>query len=614
MSAFRYIALIWQANQADQTECARVLGSRLSSDSIQWRGVNCQEGLRVFHTETPQGSDRCHALNAGAGVVLGTLFSRGGVDSGAFDLGGCGTVASIETEPLESSGGRWMIESCWGRYVAIFHHTSDQSQRIVRDPSGTMPCLMTSFQSITLVFSHPEDLIRLKALTPRPNWRYVALHAAFPQINGRETALQGVTEVCAGECISLREGRRSHTFLWHPARFAQRAALLDRDSVSDCAPRVYSTAKRCVHAWASRHQNILHSLSGGLDSAVVLACLTSTPHRPTVTALNYYTDSARGDERRYARAAATQAHIELLEHKIRSEVDLSRLLEVRLGARPGFYLTSVQFSDVECRAAVEYGATALFTGGWGDQLFYRSRNDYPALDSVRRYGFSGAGLLAIRDSAAMTGTTWWRVFRRVLRNRTRQPALLPMLVRRTSDSLVCSEVGQSIREPEELIHPWLQDTAEIPIGKLWHLFLLSGPVDLQRPFSNEHAQEPDLVAPLRSQPLIEACLEIPTYVLTAGGADRPVPRVAFQHEIPEIISRRLSKGLIDESFQGVIRHNRRFVRELLLDGLLVKERILDATRVERVLSDAESSPAQPHPELLSHICTEAWLQRSRSLP
>jgi asparagine synthase (glutamine-hydrolysing) len=613
MSVFRYIALIWRPDQPDQAACVGTLGARIGCDRIQWQCVTCREGLRVFHTGAREGSDRCHVLNAGTGIILGTLFNRGCADSVEPGRGVSAALASMDFDAVAASGGRWLVESCWGRYVAIFQHAPDQSERILRDPSGTLPCLMVAFQNVTLVFSHPEDLIRLHVLRPQPDWRYIALHAAFPQVNGRKTALQGVNEVCAGECISLQEGRRSHTFLWHPREFAHRAARSEWDSPSDCAPRVHATVRSCVQAWASQHRSLLHSLSGGLDSSLVLACLMSSREPPQVTAVNYYSENARGDERRYARAAATQARIKLLEYPIKSDVDLSAILNVRLGARPGFYLTSLQFSELECRMAAEYGATALFTGGWGDQLFYRSRNDYPALDYVRRHGFSAETLVILRDSAAMTGTTWWRVFRRALRNRARQPALMSMLVRLAADSLVHPEVSQSIKNSEELIHPWFRDTSRVPIGKLWHLFLLSGPVDLQRPFADEHTAGPDLVAPLRSQPLMEACLEIPTYVLTAGGADRPVPRLAFQHEIPAIITRRLSKGLIDESFQGVFRHNRSFVRELLLDGLLVKERILDAVRLERALSDEESSFGQPHPELLSHVCTEAWLQRSRAL-
>ena len=613
MSAFRYITLIWRPEAIDQAACVEALASRLSPDRIPWDSVRCGDGLHVFHRSTSQGSDRCHALPAGAGVVLGTIFSRKRADSPESDSDSNppDLHGSAVPEQIISTRGRCLLEHCWGRYVGILYDRPEQATRIIRDPSGTMPCLMTAFRGVKLVFSHPEDLIRLGALTPAPNWHYIGLHAKFPQINSRETALTGVSEVCAGECVDFKEQQQSHTFLWHPARFARVAAESARETLCGWVQVIHSTTKQCVHAWASGYPSILHRLSGGLDSTVVLACLRDAPHHPQIIALNYYSDLARGDERRYARAAAAQAHVSLLERRIDSEVNLSRILNVRLSARPGFYWTSIQFSDVESSVAREFGAKALFNGGWGDQLFYRSRNDYPAFDYIERHGFSGEWFITIRDSAAMTGTTWWRVLRRLLRYRVHRPSLIPALDAVASASLLHPELNQCAGDPQLLLHPWFDDTQGVPFGKLWHIFLLSGPVDLQRPFPED--DDPDSIAPLRSQPLMEQCLQIPTYVLTLGGADRPVPRIAFQAEIPDLIARRLSKGLVDESFQGVVRHNLPFVRELLLDGLLVKEKILDATQLEQALGDPAALAAQPHPELLSHICTEAWLQRCEAL-
>jgi asparagine synthase (glutamine-hydrolysing) len=106
---------------------------------------------------------------------------------------------------------------------------------------------------------------------------------------------------------------------------------------------------------------------------------------------------------------------------------------------------------------------------------------------------------------------------------------------------------------------------------------------------------------------MELCLGIPTYVMTRGAGDRLIERTAFERDLPALIVQRLSKGFVDEGFQGVIRHNAHFVRELLLDGMLVREKILDRSKLERCLSDGFLRGGPPRSELFAHVCTEAWL-------
>jgi asparagine synthase (glutamine-hydrolysing) len=84
--------------------------------------------------------------------------------------------------------------------------------------------------------------------------------------------------------------------------------------------------------------------------------------------------------------------------------------------------------------------------------------------------------------------------------------------------------------------------------------------------------------------------------------------------LPALITGRLSKGFVDEGFQAVVRHNAAFVRELLLDGMLVKERILDRPKLEQALSEGFLRGGPPRSELFAHICTEAWLRVWQSSP
>jgi asparagine synthase (glutamine-hydrolysing) len=113
-----------------------------------------------------------------------------------------------------------------------------------------------------------------------------------------------------------------------------------------------------------------------------------------------------------------------------------------------------------------------------------------------------------------------------------------------------------------------------------------------------------------SQPLIELCLRIPTYVSIAGGYDRSVARRAFASEVPMQIIRRRAKGGVNRHNTNMLDANLEFIRAVLLEGLLVREGLLDRQRLEQYLS-RETSPAdfEYHEILHQHLCTEVWLQR-----
>ena len=120
---------------------------------------------------------------------------------------------------------------------------------------------------------------------------------------------------------------------------------------------------------------------------------------------------------------------------------------------------------------------------------------------------------------------------------------------------------------------------------------------------------PEHVMPLLSQPLIELCLSIPTYELAAGGVDRALARAAFSDGLPETIVRRTRKGSIDAYLDGLLSHNLPFMREVMLDGQLVHERLLDRDRIEQALSPRPPVTGRHAGELICrHLNTEIWLQ------
>jgi asparagine synthase (glutamine-hydrolysing) len=147
---------------------------------------------------------------------------------------------------------------------------------------------------------------------------------------------------------------------------------------------------------------------------------------------------------------------------------------------------------------------------------------------------------------------------------------------------------------------------------MWQILCLSIPPQFYESFGGATTIERTPV--LLSQPVMEACLRIPTYVWITGGRDRSIARRAFTDVLPQAIVRRTQKGLVDRYNRRMLDKNAVFLREMLLDGLLVKAGLLDRAKIEEFTNASASSEGFEYNEVLRHhLCTEIWLRRWSAL-
>jgi asparagine synthase (glutamine-hydrolysing) len=81
--------------------------------------------------------------------------------------------------------------------------------------------------------------------------------------------------------------------------------------------------------------------------------------------------------------------------------------------------------------------------------------------------------------------------------------------------------------------------------------------------------------PLLSQPVMEACLKVPTWMWIADGRDRAVARRAFANQLPHGIVDRHGKGSYTGHMAGVYTRNKLKIREFLEEGQLCAHDLLD---------------------------------------
>lgn len=159
----RYMAFIWDPDNSERTLAANALIGQLQRSSSKWQQRYALDGFRLFCMGGGRGDSECHILARNRGVVLGSLFEK---HSQLEDDRICQSTVIDDRESLRivQSRGKRLITECWGDYVAIICDTEGSGWRVIKDPSGDLPCLITQFEGIAILFSHMADGVDLRKL------------------------------------------------------------------------------------------------------------------------------------------------------------------------------------------------------------------------------------------------------------------------------------------------------------------------------------------------------------------------------------------------------------------------------------------------------------------
>jgi asparagine synthase (glutamine-hydrolysing) len=494
------------------------------------------------------------------------------------------------------------MDHYWGRYVAFLHRPVESEYHIVRDPTGALVCLLTTISGITVFMSDLVDFINLDTHRRSVNWNHVSSMFWNMRLVTRETGFDGVSQVYAGECLTISGDSRSGTFHWNPVRVYEREQMQDPVQAGST---LKSTIEYCVRSWAAGYSDILHQLSGGLDSSIVAACLTTPFSNANVTCLNMHTETEEGDERRFARQVATQCGFPLIEGQWHSAVySLENLLDSSgIQATPSMAVLHSEKDFLLQRLASEHTAQAVFSGQGGDHLFQQRRSPLIAADAVWDHGLSARLATIIRDTSRLTQTSIWSVSAHAITFGLLRRRIDPYS-RYKYSSLLTDDARAAI-SVDALRHPWLLADNVIPPAKVDQIYNI---VDLQHFYLRAPCRYADVIHPLLSQPIVECCLRIPTYVLARGGVSRSLVREVFRPKLPSEIAARTAKGGTTSYFNRLAVENAEFLREYLLNGSLVAQGILRRDQLESQLSHQALVRGELIFDVITAARVEAWLQ------
>ncbi|MEN3746085.1 asparagine synthase-related protein [Sphingomonas sp. HF-S3] len=530
-------------------------------------------------------NDSCSCLEIDSqATVVGTLFHRHGPARPIEAFG------EAEQVTLARDGTQALLRSYWGGYLALLMR--GDAVEILRDPSASLPCYRARSGRTALFASDVDLLAQTKGEPLAIDWNALGRFLHSCGLPTTETALEGVSVLLPGDAILLDGASERTSPGWSPWDFVEPRAEEPNATVE----RLRRTIELCVAGLSARYKHPLVSLSGGLDSSIVAACLARAGR--TASCLTMYTDDPAGDERGFAGTLCTELGLPLATCRYDlGNVDLGRALGAHLPFPVG--RAEAQPYEAAHRAvAARVGADAFFSGNGGDNVFGFSQSA-AALADRALYEGPGAGAFAtLRDICRQTGAGPLRVTRAAARI-AGQPAAY---VWKPSLGFLHPDLIASLSD-RVFTHRWLDAPPGALPGKAAHI---AGLLRAHLTLESDRSRIAPLVNPLLAQPIVEACLSIPSWQWREGGRDRAAVRSAFAGRLPEGILARRVKGTPDPFCGEIVQRTREELRARLLDGQLVARRILDPNAIDEALRPDRSTSAEQNVRLLELVNAEAW--------
>lgn len=518
--------------------------------------------------------------------AIGLMFDRHGRPvPGGHEI----ALPSARSQPAIA---QWLAREYWGAYLAILPGEAGEVLRVFCDPSGLLPVFRASGPTHSLISSDPALIALATRVPPAIDWTALRAHLCWPEYRASTTCLQGVEELTPGALATPGNGS-AQLPVWN---------LLDHlpgpqpaPSFAEATALLRACAITCVGAWATLSGSVAVAASGGVDSSLICAALAAGGHSFTCATLA--TADPSGDERSFVATLADHLGVAMEAQTYDfASLDLTRSASLGL-PRPARRTLSLAIDASLEQARVRLGASAVFDGNGGDNLFCFLHSAAPVLDRVAAEGIRAA-LPTLLDMCAVTGADVPAMLRAVWRRSRRQTPKDHWPAER---DLLAHLPGEDSLPPA--VTPWLDRSRHALGGKRDHLALIMHAQNHVHGLSKPGVPR---FSPLMSQPLVELCMGFPTWLWCHGGINRAIARAAFADMLPQAVLRRTSKAGPDSFLRRLFAQNRALIRSMLLEGNLARQGLLDRPALETAMATDTLSQDAAVYRLLDLCEAEAW--------
>jgi asparagine synthase (glutamine-hydrolysing) len=522
-------------------------------------------------------------------IVVGTCLRRQSVAADASPYEPAGNAPS--------AWGRAFMATHWGAYLLVIFDSTNRQWCVCADPSGLLPVFRRITESHMVLATEPGLLERMSGRKLVVSWSAVRRHLLAPDLRQRQTCFEEVDELSPGVLYHPGATRLDGDTIWNVADHLPDRHVLSfaeaREDLRQAATEVFS-------GWIRFYGTPAVAVSGGVDSSLICSALAAS--ELPFGCITLATNDRTGDEREFARSLASHHGVPLVE-RVYNTSSFDPFASASRGLpRPSrrAFLHVVDTMLAQCLP--ELDTSVVFDGNGGDNLFCFLHSAAPVADRIRNEGIGKGSLSTLLDMCRLTqcdlSTMTVGTLQKLWRIGNLDAAPL--------DERLLTPPDDAPGTIEPLVK-WLGVDPGTHRGKHDHLFLIMKAQHHIHGVTNRSAR----FSPLMSQPLIETCLRIPTWLWPTGGVNRALARAAFADRLPPGILQRTTKAGPDSFIRNAFRTHYRQLRELLVGGLLAENGVVDTAGIERAFVTSSEGDGDMIYRLLDLVEAENW---SRSWP
>lgn len=554
------------------------------ADPLHKLGMECRGHIGRIALFAPKDTPILHLPSGG--ILLGDLYDRDGRPT--KDL------SDLQQLPTQSAVRQHVLDRYWGEYLLF--QPGDQradSTTLMRDPSGGIACAYSLHEGSGFITSDVSIASQLEIHRDRVDWEFVSHCLVYPYMKICRTGVAGISELLPGCMLSVTGKKTSTILAWSPWTFV---APEERQIDPVAAAReIQEVTTSVVGAMAETDRALLLGLSGGLDSSIVGICLLNA--RARVSCCTVTTPLPGTDERRYAIQIAEKLGIELLQQSLNFADTAIEFELPKHSLRPAVWMLGHAVARAMGNAAKLQEVNSLIYGGGGDTIFCYLRSATPAADAFRVRGLA-AGYEAIVNLSKLHGCTVAKAARLTLRKLYQNP--------KAPYKPNYSLLARTDEIPPLELHPWFSAPPNALHGDRERIFDLAGNqlfVD-----SALRADGRRVRFPLLSQPVMETCLRVPSWMWISGGQNRTMARSAFSRQLPHEVLNRRSKGNFMNYTFAVYRKNKEKINHFLQEGHLCSRGLLDPHKLNLFMGSPLPARDQSFMRIFDLCMIENWVR------
>ena len=531
--------------------------------SLKYKQIR-QKNLLLYVSEQSSKHDKDVCISSDTAILLGRVFNKFTQKS----------LGSLELERSHRDISERLVQEYWGKYICISFNQTLNRTEVIRDPTGQLPFFYYKNSDGQIILSN-EMVVLSKLLNQKLDydWDYLSSYLLYGSTYSTLSPFKEVKELPPGCILTISGNSVNSKIAWTPS--SNKESHCDANTFEE---QFISNLLNSLKSWGSNYEEIVLSLSGGLDSSALLFVLKEAfKGSKKITAVNFFHPKVRSSiELNYARQVCKENDLELKEFDLSDALPCS--CSKKLFYTPNKPSPSLAFVEQELLISsllMKEKSSLFVSGHGGDHILMCPPPVASIVDCIKERGFSEtwgkinelatyyrkpfASILINGSGSILKGGVFDKSKKNSLSQHTNAPWLTDYAKKRS---------------PTDLLHPGIFDIPKHTLpGKREQIEAFYQAQ--QSIYLNTEDHTNPTFYPLMYQPSVETALSLPSYSLYGEGYDRlPFRRAISKHYSTNSVWRR-SKGRTAGIVQLGVKKNLDYILELCLEGRFANQGLLD---------------------------------------